>query len=184
MENASKALLIAGGVLIAMIITSFGVYLYGVYRGHSENMIAKMTEKEVTEFNAKFTVFEDRELTANEVVSIMNLCRENNSTRMEEEYKIDINWGNVSGARYDSSGAMHEFDNLDSIAKDDFQKKCINFINTYSEIAKIKKTDSSGTTVEETGYVYGFFLKIINYNSTTGLVNKLLVQGKKYEKVI
>ena len=30
MENASKALLIAGGVLIAMIIASVGVYLYGV----------------------------------------------------------------------------------------------------------------------------------------------------------
>ena len=41
MENASKALLIAGGVLITMIVASFGVYLYGVYHDHSEKNVGK-----------------------------------------------------------------------------------------------------------------------------------------------
>ena len=74
MENASKALLIAGGVLIAMIIASFGVYLYGVYRSHADTMLSAMSESEISEFNAKFTVFEGRDLTINEVVSLKNLC--------------------------------------------------------------------------------------------------------------
>lgn len=96
MENASKALLIAGGVLIAMIIASFGVYLYGVYHEHAENVMNRLTESQITEFNAKFTAFEGRKLTTNEVISIMNLVRENNSNTNQDNYKITINvsgWG-------------------------------------------------------------------------------------------
>ena len=61
MENASKALLIAGGVLITMIVASLGVYLYSVYHEHSEIMLAAMSEKDVTEFNSKFWAFEGRD---------------------------------------------------------------------------------------------------------------------------
>lgn len=98
MENASKALLIAGGVLIAMIIASVGVYLYGVYHEHAENVMNRLTESQITEFNAKFLAFEGRDLTANELISIINLVRENNITRIDSEYRIKIISNNAGGS--------------------------------------------------------------------------------------
>lgn len=175
MENASKALLIAGGVLIAMIITSFGVYLYGVYRGHSENMIAKMTEKEVTEFNAKFTVFEDRELTANEVVSIMNLVRNNNRTMTGDEYKIEIKF-NHRGVSTGNVSKITNFLNLQNLMSkndDDFFSGCNDFIQDFSKkddkfcfLCDIEKINNDNSISS-------------GYSSETGLVKDVTVRIKE-----
>lgn len=168
MENASKALLIAGGVLITMIVTSLGVYLYSVYHEHSENMLAAMSEKEVTEFNSKFWAFEGKDLTANEVVSIFNLIRNNNKVRPRADYIIEFQIGNVAGAGFDFNGAIHQFENLNTMEEKDYQKKCIEFIKTYS-------TMKSGTDE----YEYIFKLKVLEYGEHTKLVKKVEIQGKK-----
>lgn len=167
MENASKALLIAGGVLIAMIITSFGVYLYGVYRGHSENMIAKMTEKEVTEFNAKFTVFEDRELTANEVVSILNLIRENNLNNQDSDYHIELGIAQTGNDYHYQSEFKTRFNFLSAVNNPSSNDS--NFSNNCN------------TFIIESSRVEGFYFKCVEYeySSKTGLINKLCIQFKK-----
>lgn len=168
MENASKALLIAGGVLITMIVASFGVYLYGVYHDHSEKMLAKMSEKEVSEFNAKFLAFEDKELTANEVVSILNLVRENLKNRQGEEYKINLglNHNNLNNVSANTSflklqGYVNNLNQKD----EDFQKDCNEFIYKYT----INYSDS---------YIFKF--NIISYHEENGIINncKILLSNK------
>lgn len=170
MENASKALLIAGGVLITMIVASLGVYLYSVYHEHSENMLAAMSEKEVTEFNSKFWSFEGRDLTANEVISILNLIRNNNKIRTGTEYKIEFSIGNVSGADFDFNGAIHQFDDMENMAESDYNTKCNSFISNYSKITKSNN---------EQVYQYVFKCKVSSYNENTKLVNNVEIQGKK-----
>lgn len=131
MENASKALLIAGGVLIAMIIASFGVYLYGVYHEHAENVMNRLTESQITEFNAKFTAFEGRELTTNEVISIMNLVREeNNSLAGENGHKVNIL---ITGWTWTIGREVYNIPNIINQNQDEYEKICntilINFID-------------------------------------------------------
>ena len=172
MENASKALLIAGGVLIAMVVASFGVYLYSVYHEHSERMLERMSEKEMSEFNAKFLAFEDRDLTANEVVSIMNLVRNNNIIMTGDVYQVEISWGN-SGTGFDFNGVMHQFDNLNGMTEDNYHRNCLDFINNYSEYTTVE--DTTGNPIM--GYVYVFTCKVINYEN--GTVKRIKVDGRK-----
>lgn len=168
MENASKALLIAGGVLITMIVASLGVYLYSVYHEHSEVMLAAMSEKEVTEFNSKFWAFEGKDLTANDVVSIVNLVREYNYSHEGDEYQISISWN--------TSGIFQQFDyRFDKVKYGQSltdEEKNINpnkFINKYSEVTE----NTNGEKI----YKYKFDMKVEGYNNLTSLVNNIKISA-------
>lgn len=56
MENASKALLIAGAILIAIVLITLGVLILG--KGQEVAKEADMSATEISAFNAKFTQFE------------------------------------------------------------------------------------------------------------------------------
>lgn len=57
MENASKALLIAGGVLIAIMVASLGVYFARTISAQSAKTYAQLEESKIAEFNQKFLKF-------------------------------------------------------------------------------------------------------------------------------
>lgn len=77
MENASKALLIAGGILISMLVISIGVYLFASYRGLATSHEQTMQADEIREFNVKFEKFEGREdITIQEIVTLVNFCKQ------------------------------------------------------------------------------------------------------------
>ena len=176
MENASKALLIAGGVLIAMVIASFGVYLYGVFHSNSENLLAAMSEKEVNEFNAKFQAFDGRNLNANEVISVLNLVWNNN---VENADKIGVVLVNEAGKNQhldldaeDNTSKLSAANFPQNYKINDIQKKWNKFIYNYSEIAMIKLKDNCGNIKTESGYKYLFPCKITEY-SNKGTVSKI-----------
>ncbi len=77
MENASKALLMAGGVLIAMMIMAMGIYLFTQYSQMGSQYNTKMSAQETASFNSNFTVFEKREnITAQEIASLVNFVKD------------------------------------------------------------------------------------------------------------
>ena len=87
MENATKALLIAGVVLIAIIMVSIAVYLYSMYSNQSEEYSATISAVELEKFNSKFDVYVDREdISAQEIVSVVNLAK-------EYDYQIQVYLG-------------------------------------------------------------------------------------------
>lgn len=80
MENATKAILIAGGVLIALLIISVGIYLYTLYSNQSVEYSKIITGAELQKFNSKFDVYIGRDdITALEIVSVVNLSKEYNN---------------------------------------------------------------------------------------------------------
>lgn len=174
MENASKALLIAGGILITMIVVTIGVNLYSVFHEHSENMLARMSEKEISEFNAQFTIFEERELTINEVITILNLVRDNNLTRTGEDYQIKVKLGN-DGAGSDFHGETQSqgfteidgFIYLTNLDEKKFRGACNNLLVKFSEYDNVNQK-----------YKYSFSCKVKGYNSKTNLVNNIEVKCK------
>lgn len=78
MENAAKALLIAGGVLITIVVVSIGAYLMKNMGEQTARFYEIMERSEATKFNEQFFKYEGKDLNMQDVVSIMNLARDNN----------------------------------------------------------------------------------------------------------
>lgn len=80
MENATKALLIAGGVLIAIIILAIGVGLYKTYSNQAKEYNQIISNTEIQKFNSKFIIYVGREdITPQEIVTVVNLAKEYNN---------------------------------------------------------------------------------------------------------
>ena len=86
MENASKALLISGGILIAMLVISIGVYLFATYSDVGSSYEQRMQITEIQKFNSNFTKFEGRtDIPIHEIITIANFAKQS-----EEQLGIDI----------------------------------------------------------------------------------------------
>ncbi len=79
MENASKALLIATGVIIAVLFLSLFSFVFLRMSEHSAKIYEMMELSKYTKFNQKFLEYENKnELSIQDVVSIINLAKDNN----------------------------------------------------------------------------------------------------------
>ena len=79
MENASKALLMAGGVLLGILILSLAVYLFSNFGGASSRIHDNIEENQTAQFNSQFTKYVGNEnVTIYDVISMANLATENN----------------------------------------------------------------------------------------------------------
>ena len=96
MENASKALLMAGGVLIGILILTLAVYLFMSFGAQSEEMHNRMADHQLTEYNAQYTIYDGRsDITIYDIISLANLAYENNQKYIdyntyEDEYKVQV----------------------------------------------------------------------------------------------
>ena len=88
MENASKALLIAGAILIAIVLITFGVMILG--QGSEIINNSSMSETEVSTFNAKFTAFEGDKVRGSKVNSLLNTVIQNNLAQDDDGKKVTV----------------------------------------------------------------------------------------------
>ena len=82
MENASKALIMAGGVLIAIIIVSVIVLAFQRSGNVSADYSKSISREEISTFNANFTKYLDHDLTIHQVVTIYNFAKNNNTKQV------------------------------------------------------------------------------------------------------
>ena len=119
MENASKALLMAAKVFIGVMLLILMIFLYITMSSWGRNVQSNIDIKEISEFNAQFTVYDGRsDLTAQDVVSIINLAKNYNEKYEGINFKIDvIKKGNFPSSHVISSDLL----NLDT---DKFLREC------------------------------------------------------------
>lgn len=80
MENASKALIMAAGVLIGILILSLAVYLFVSFGTTSKELHKEIDEQRIQQFNNQFTSYEKKDdITIHDVITVANLATENNS---------------------------------------------------------------------------------------------------------
>lgn len=72
MENASKALVMAGSVLIAIIIISLLVKTYGKIGAFNRQETATQEVERIEKFNKQFTKYQDQYVYGTEVISTIN----------------------------------------------------------------------------------------------------------------
>lgn len=128
MENASKALLIAGGVLVAIIIITLAVTLYTVFSNHSKEYNEIMNITEIQKFNSKFDVYVGRtDITAQEIVSVVNLAKEyENIVEVVIMNKSNIIQTYTNSEMFVKTFLMNNFECLDTV-----------YNNTTGKIVKI-----------------------------------------------
>ena len=109
MENATKAFMMAAGVLIGVLILSIAVYLFTIFSRNSEQVYKEMESNQVTQFNNQFlkyyglisrtyideqtgkekTVQEPIKCTVHDIISLANLAYQNN---VENQVANETGW--------------------------------------------------------------------------------------------
>ena len=90
MENASKALIIAGAILLAILLISLGIMIFNQASNTVSN--SGMSEAEITAFNNKFTKYEGKQ-SGNMVKSMIQEVLANNAKASNEERKVKVKGG-------------------------------------------------------------------------------------------
>ena len=85
MENASKALIIAGAILLSILIISLGIMIFGQASGVVDNN--SMTELEITTFNEKFTQYFGPRVRGANVKVLIDAVNANNIANAGDESK-------------------------------------------------------------------------------------------------
>lgn len=71
MENATKALLIAGSVLIAILLIAMGIRIFNSTSETTQQSQATMDATAITTFNSQFTGYLNKQLTASQATTLM-----------------------------------------------------------------------------------------------------------------
>ena len=88
MENASKALIIAGAILLAILLISLGIMIFNQAQGTVNN--SGMTQAEITAFNNKFIKYEGTQ-KGSVVKSLINeVLATNQSLSTSEQVKVTL----------------------------------------------------------------------------------------------
>ena len=85
MENASKALIIAGAILLAILIISLGIMIFGQASGVVNNNA--MSEVEMSTFNQKFEQYVSTRTRGANVNALLNAIRTNNEANSDDASK-------------------------------------------------------------------------------------------------
>jgi len=80
MENASKALLIAGAILLAIFLISIGVIVIKNTGSVTDQVGITSQTIAVQTFNARFISYEGKEINASQIKSLFNLIKSSNSS--------------------------------------------------------------------------------------------------------
>lgn len=117
MENATKALLMAGGILLSILIVTLAASMFGSTNSLTDQYSKSLSQEEITTFNSNFTKYLGKPFTLHVAQTIYNFAKSNNvnvtfsdagkfndriadNTIREEQYDITING-------YDSNGYIN-----------------------------------------------------------------------------
>ena len=99
MENASKALIMAAGVLIGVMVISLGVYLFLTFSMSASKVHEENAQTQLDQFNSQFLKYNGLEVNIYDVVTMASLAYENNKdyglTKKEDyNYYIEVKFNN------------------------------------------------------------------------------------------
>lgn len=80
MENASKALIIAGAILISILLITVGIMVISSTDGITDEMGSSMSEMEIQSFNSKFTGYEADKQKASQVKALLDKVSATNTS--------------------------------------------------------------------------------------------------------
>lgn len=85
MENASKALIMAGGMLIAILITSLLIYAWQLFSEYQSSQDSLSKIEDVSKFNSQFTSYDRDDILGYELLSLINKVIDYNEKKSEDD---------------------------------------------------------------------------------------------------
>lgn len=170
MENASKALIMAAGILIGVAILSLAVYLFVSFGSASAEIHEQNDANRINEFNTQFTSYVGKEdITIYDVITVANLATENN---IKYEYNTNTQGANgknsyISVYLKQSTGKSEDIARGTDTKSSDRAKEYNNIIQT--DINRISLSSQELTKYDCT----------VDISKTTGLVYKVTFSAKK-----
>lgn len=159
MENASRALIMAAGVLIGILILSLAIFLFMDFGSTSKEIYSQIEQVQLTQYNTQYDVYVGRtDITIYEIISVANLAKENNQyyqdyTDFRQKYQVSIQL------------------KVDNTIESDLQNK--HLVEQQNLIEKYNSVDAQGKLQ------YIFVCNTINYHPNSGRVKKLTFEQKK-----
>lgn len=121
MENASKALIMAGGVLIGIVLFSILVYAFRYSGNFAKQYDDKLAQQDITKFNEQFLSFEGRkDVTIHEIISLINLSE--NYNEKEGSLVVDVM---IDGRSYITKQGFDENAKIDELQKNTSIYACL-----------------------------------------------------------
>ena len=96
MENASKALIIAGAILLAILIIGLGIFIYR----QAANTVSDtgMDQFAIQQFNAQFTQYDSKTVSGGSARALYDTVVNNNNTDTEKRF-VSLNLKTADGTK-------------------------------------------------------------------------------------
>ncbi len=124
MENAAKALLIAGGILIAIILISMFLMMYNRMTSIKKTQEEKKEMEQLAAFNAQYEAFDKKLMYGVDVRTLVNKAEENNRNNPSETINVIFEPGT-------------EFKNTDDFNKNRYKCTSIKYSATTGKVSEI-----------------------------------------------
>ena len=85
MENATKALIIAGGMLIAMLIVGLLTWGYTQLRSLQQKNVEEEERQQIVDFNERFEAYNKKVVRGYQMISLSNLVYDTNTRFAEND---------------------------------------------------------------------------------------------------
>ena len=102
MENASKALIIAGAILLAILIIGIGIYVFNNANSSVEEIGGSMSTMEIQSFNSPFETYQGTGKTGTQVKTLLQKVIATNSQYEGREVSVTVTGGITSKKDADS----------------------------------------------------------------------------------
>ena len=129
MENASKALIIAGAIIVSIVIISLGVMIVGNVSGIISSQ-SDMSSQEVQAFNSPFLAYEGTQKGSN-ARTLYNLVKSHNNTHTDDKsLQITLT---IDKQEFDDGATQNAWEGNDNATMDKNELKAGNTYNiTYA----------------------------------------------------
>ena len=133
MENASQALLIAGGVLLAILTLSMFIFMFGNLNTFGAAEADKKELEQLTAWNAEWEAYNKQLLYGADVLTVVNKAKHNNAEFEESaKYRVDIV---IDGKA--KSGEVITTSNIAKYKKSVFKCTNVEYSNSTGRINKM-----------------------------------------------
>ena len=112
MENATKALLIAAAVLVAILIISLGLVVYNMSAQTVQSV--DLSQQEVQAQNEQFERYLGDNRRGNQVNAMLSQVLTNNTTQTDAGRKVTVYWGADSSSVYLASSSTSSAKKVDT----------------------------------------------------------------------
>lgn len=188
MENASKALLMAGGVLIAVLIIAILVRTFGTVGLFQKQKLTEEESRQIAEFNEQYLKYLNQYMYGTEVITIIN-----KTTKSKYPVRIKITFLEeytytkkeyIKGKLETRTITMKSGKTLNILNNENEYILGDSFIEKGSEnYGSTIKNDVNNTATSSGISNKAFKCTAIGYDNSTGRINSITINEKKWKDV-